>query len=268
MIFVIAAVLFAAILAVGLYNALTVTCYTLESGKLAHPLRLVLLSDLHSCWHGEGQKQLLAEIAEQNPDIILMTGDIADDEVPHDGTIALLEGLVGKYACYYVAGNHEFRTGEIETIKEMFRSYGVTVLQGDSRMVEINEQRINICGVDDPVIGKTDFQAQLSSAFQLLDTTVFTILLSHRPELFEQYAKYPCDLVVSGHAHGGQWRFPLISQGLYAPNQGLFPKYTAGVHELSEVRMIVSRGLSRESTRIPRIFNRPELVVIDLIPQK
>lgn len=94
--------------------------------------------------------------------------------------------------------------------------------------------------------------------------TEYTILLSHRPEYFETYAKYPFDLVLCGHAHSGQWRIPFLLNGLYAPHQEIFPKYAGGLYEAENMRMIVSRGLARKTTYIPRIFNRPELVIIDL----
>jgi len=94
----------------------------------------------------------------------------------------------------------------------------------------------------------------------------FTLLLSHRPERIEDYLGYPFDLILSGHAHGGQWRLPGIVNGLYAPNQGLFPKYAGGRYDFEDTAFLVSRGLARESTKIPRVFNRPELVVVDLIP--
>ena len=92
----------------------------------------------------------------------------------------------------------------------------------------------------------------------------YTILLSHRPELFEHYVSRGFDLVLCGHAHGGQWRIPRILNGLYAPNQGLFPQYAGGQYDSDATTMIVSRGLARESTRLPRIFNRPELVLVEI----
>jgi len=102
----------------------------------------------------------------------------------------------------------------------------------------------------------------------LINAEQYSILLSHRPELFDCYTGYDFDLVLSGHAHGGQWRIPLIlPDGVFAPNQGWFPKYTSGVYEKNNTTMIVSRGLSQESTRTPRIFNPPELVVINLLPK-
>ena len=105
---------------------------------------------------------------------------------------------------------------------------------------------------------------QLSKVNELSQNDNYTILLSHRPELFELYTTYNFDLVLSGHAHGGQWRIPGILNGVYAPNQGLFPEYAGGEYQDNGTTMVVSRGLARETTLAPRIFNRPELVIIDL----
>ena len=109
-------------------------------------------------------------------------------------------------------------------------------------------------------------EGQLSQAGSQVEPETFSVLLAHRPERIEAYLESPFDLVVSGHAHGGQWRIPGILNGFIAPNQGLFPQYAGGQYDFEDAALIVSRGLARESTRIPRIFNRPEVVVIDLTP--
>ena len=274
-------------------TGLVVTQYTIETDKLTRPIRAVLITDLHSSFYGDEQEELIAAIDAESPDIILMAGDIADDQRPHDGTIKLLDGIASRYDCYYVTGNHEFWSRQAEAIKELFRSYGVNVLEGERMVVEVKGQLINICGVDDPERAKgmhTEaeldgqivtfwgdehpefkdyfFKQAMANAFDGADMSLYTILLSHRPERIGFVAGYSCDLVVSGHAHGGQWRIPFMLDGLYAPNQGLFPKYTSGVHTVNDSKMVISRGLARGSTRVPRIFNPPELVVIDIVPQE
>jgi len=197
-----------------------------------------------------------------------MSGDIADDVLPDEKAKELLSGIAYKYPCYYVTGNHEFWSGRVNEQKEMFRSYGINVLEGTCDTVSLNGQDILVCGIDDPDGGRKNFDAQLNNVAQFIEKDKYTILLSHRPELIELYATHPFDMVLSGHAHGGQWRIPLIlPNGLLAPNQGLFPKYTRGIHELNNTKMLVSRGLARESTPIiPRFFNPPELVVIHFVP--
>ena len=251
---------------VGLNNGLTETWYTIETSKVNKPIRIALLTDLHSCRHGEGQIDLVSKINQAEPDLVLMSGDIADDWMPHEGTTQLLEKIGEVYDCYYVTGNHEAWTGDLDFIKNMFRDYGVTVLEGDCAILEVNDVKINLCGVDDPDAEEIIFEEQLDAAFSSVEPGLFTILLSHRPERFAQYLEYDCDLILSGHAHGGQWRIPYLLHGLYAPNQGLFPKYTSDFYQSGETQMLVSRGLSRESTRIPRFFNPPEIVFIDILP--
>lgn len=254
------------LLVVGFDNNLKVTHYHIESPKLNKAIRAVVLTDLHSQLHGENQEALLATIDAQNPDLILMAGDIADDRRSHEGTLLLLEGIARKYPCFYVSGNHEFWSGEVDEIKAFFRQSGVQVLEGDKVTVEVSDQTVTICGVDDPEIGEAVFEEQLEAALAEVDTSKFTILLSHRPERLEQISAYASDLVISGHAHGGQVRIPFLDIGLYSPNQGVFPRYTNGMYALGDSKMLVSRGLSREIYVLPRLFNPPELVVLDVSP--
>ena len=263
-------VLFAALVVLLLSafnNNLTVTEYSIKSGKITGAVKIVLLADLHSCVYGESQQELIEKINEQNPDLIMMSGDIADDILPDSRVVELLDGIAGKYPCYYVTGNHEFWSGRASEQKEIFRSFGVSVLEGDCEEVLVNGQRISVLGVDDPDAGWAVFGEQMENISGLISAERYSILLSHRPELIELYAGYGFDLVLSGHAHGGQWRIPLIlPNGILAPDQGLFPRYTNGIYEKNDTKMLVSRGLARESTGVPRIFNPPELIVIHLLP--
>lgn len=228
-----------------------------------------MITDLHSCWYGKEQKTLISAVNEQNPDVVLLGGDIFDDNENYANAEKVLRQLVERYPCYYVTGNHEYWSKDIDNILKIVEDCGVKILSGDCDKMEINGQHINICGVDDPhVVDYTDdgipIEEQLDELNQSVDTEYYTILLSHRPELAETYQKYDFDLVLSGHAHGGQWRIPGILNGLYAPGQGLFPKYAGGRYDFENTTMIVSRGLARESTPLPRIFNRPELVIVDI----
>ena len=259
-------VVFIIILGTAFYEGLTVTHYSIETNKVDEPVRIVLLTDLHSCFYGKNQEKLISKIDEQNPDIILMVGDIADDVTPIDGTVAMLKGITDRYTCFYVTGNHEFWSGEVESIKNVFREYGVRVLEGESEIVTINGQSINICGVDDPDIGEYVFRRQLKSAFESIDEDLYTILMLHRPERFEAVSVNDCDLILSGHAHGGQWRIPHILEGVYAPDQGFFPIYTNGIYSMNGTEMLVSRGL-HDAQLVPRIYNPPEVVVIDITAQ-
>lgn len=243
--------------------------YTVDAPELDGSVRIALVTDLHSCRYGKNQQKLIDAIDRQQPDIILLGGDIIDDHMAFDNSEIFLAAIAKKYPCYYVTGNHEYWSRRIGDIFDIMHSNGITVLSGDCRTLEVNGQRFNLCGVDDPDAavyspGSRSITEQLSSAGEGCEEGLYTLLLSHRPELFDLYCEYDFDLVLSGHAHGGQWKIPFILNGLYAPNQGLFPKLAGGRYEQDGCTMIVSRGLARESTRVPRIFNRPELVIVDI----
>ena len=262
----------------GFYNGLAIRRYSVEAPGIARPVRIALVTDLHSCAYGPDERELLDAIDAQAPDLILLGGDIFDDDLPDDNAEIFLRGIDGRYPVYYVTGNHEYWSGEGGFARKMafLESCGVVRLSGDTAAVEINGARLRLCGVDDPYAWadsygfaertEGSFREQVSQAAGQAEGGEYTILLTHRPELLDVYSQYDFDLVVAGHAHGGQWRIPGILNGLYAPNQGLFPAYAGGRYEQNGTVMIVSRGLARESTRVPRWYNRPELVIVDLNP--
>lgn len=248
--------------AVGLYNPLSVSEISLDSDKINKPIRIALVSDLHSCKYGEAQTELLDAITKHSPDIICLTGDIFDDKLPSDNAELLISGISSKYPCYYVTGNHEFWADETEFTEMMaiLERYGVCRLESESEEIRINGQTVNIMGVDDPASGSFDLSFAKDA-----NAENYSILLSHRPEYLEAYSLTGVDLVLCGHAHGGQWRIPgILENGIIAPNQGLFPKYTSGVFAKRNTTMVVSRGLAKESTIIPRFYNKPEVVIIDV----
>ena len=233
--------------------------YQIDSGKIHKTIQIALITDLHSCEYGKKQEELLKEINQNKPDVILLGGDIFDDNIGHQNAIELLDGIAHKYPCYYVTGNHEYWSGKMEQIIKILKSYSVSVLQGATDVLEINGQKISISGIDDP---ESEQYEQLEQVGLTRDSQNFTILLTHRPSYIQSYREEGFDLVLAGHAHGGQWRLPFCQNGLYAPDEGWFPSYSGGEFDFPDCKMIVSRGLARESTRIPRIFNRPELVFI------
>ncbi len=242
--------------------------YNITTNKIAKPVRIALLTDLHAQDFGENQAKLFALLEPEKPDVVLLAGDIFDDRISYDKTILTLELLAARYPCYYVSGNHDNWTNQIDELKQIVRDNQITVLEGDTAQFKINDEIIEISGIDDPEVdkystGKRSFAEQLAGVSNY-KTDNYHILLTHRPELIDQYLKGHFDLMVAGHAHGGQWRIPYLLNGLLAPNQGLFPKYAGGRFDFGEKVLIVSRGLTHTSTRIPRIFNRPELVIIDL----
>lgn len=260
-----------ALLALSLLALLLLTAFdirlrvvtdTVTSAKVNAPIRLAVLTDLHSCAYGEDQKTLLDLVAAQAPDIVLLGGDIVDDVLPEENAWSTVRTLAERYPCAYVTGNHEWWSGEAERICQQMADLGVTVLRGDGVTWELNGQTVAVCGIDDPDSGED----QLETVGNTVNENTFTVLLAHRPENIERYLEYSFDLIVSGHAHGGQWRIPGLLNGLYAPNQGMFPRYAGGRDDFDGTTFLVSRGLARESTKIPRVFNCPELVIVDILP--
>ena len=269
---VVAGILFLLFLLISCDARLKTVFYTIATDKVEQPVRIALITDLHSCSYGKNQSTLIKTVAKQKPDVVFLVGDIFDDKADYDNAEITIRQLAEKYPCYYVTGNHEYWGYDVENILEIVDSCGITCLSGECDTIAVNGATLNICGVDDPDAVKyltkgvpVEEQLQKAEEAALAEGAEnFTILLSHRPELYETYQNYVFDLVLCGHAHGGQWRIPFLLNGLYAPHQGLFPKYAGGRYDYESGTMIVSRGLARESTLVPRIFNRPELVIIDI----
>lgn len=223
--------------------------------------RICVISDLHSSTFGKHQEKLIKAVKTGNPDLILMPGDIVDDLKKPDPAYELAE-LLRDYPCYYVEGNHEMRLSrkEREKRKQALRDRGVIVLEDEE--VILNERGIDLVGMHCMPHHPDCRPEEISSLFH---GDGFRILISHRPCFPEFYEQVDCDLVVCGHAHGGQWRIPFTKQGLYAPQEGIFPKYTEGLIRLGRNRMFVSRGLNRDAYYIPRLYNNPELCFLDLV---
>lgn len=229
-------------------------------------IRIVLITDLHSCWYGSGQKDLLQRIDREQPDLVMLGGDFFDDVLKEENAKITAEYLAGKYPCYYVTGNHEYWSGRAEEMKTYMENLGICVLAGECETVTIHGCDIDVCGVDDPTdIGISSWREQLEYAYVQSDPTHLRLLLTHRPELVKEYARYDFDLIMAGHAHGGQFLIPFLNKGAYAPDQGLLAEYVNGIYELPNGSIMeVSRGLARESTPAPRFFDHPEVVVIDI----
>lgn len=242
-------------------NWITVSYHTINTGKvLDKKIRLVQISDLHNKTFPFDQSSLIRQIENQEPDIIVMTGDILDSRNTKPSAVyQFLKNLNSQVPIYYVTGNHEKRIIDYDSFERTIKDLGVTVINNTS--LSISED-IQLIGIHDLAFFSS--MSQYSDTLSQLNPQdgQFSVLLSHRPELFELYEDHGYDLILSGHAHGGQFRLPSIG-GLFAPNQGLFPKYTAGLHTINTSHLIISRGLGNSVIPI-RIFNQPELVVIDL----
>lgn len=267
-------ILFIAFFVTALWHGIVVRPYHITSEKMESEVKLVVITDLHDCMYGKSQKKLIKAIRRQEPDLILLAGDIADDRKSHDATKQLLSVIGSEYLCFYVSGNHEIWSGQAHDIKELIRSYGVTVLEGETVTLRVGNQEIQIAGVDDPEeftpsyrterTKGDSFYNQLNTCINQRDDSLFSILLSHRPEYSYEYKSSGFDLTVSGHAHGGQFRIPFLLNGFYAPHQGFFPKYAGGIYSFGDKSLVVSRGLCKSI--IPRVFNPPEVVVITISP--
>lgn len=254
---------------IALDERLILRTYTVVSPKLTAEVRLAVVTDFHS---SDNADDVVAMVASCAPDAVLMVGDMFDDDTanrPTERTLSLMRQLSALYPCYYVSGNHEAWTGEMDALYQQTEEAGVTVLRMSSGVLTVRGQRIALCGVPDPYemvfSGAPDTEEQLRQALEDVDSADFTVLLAHRPEMLAKYAQFPLDLVVSGHAHGGQVRIPGVLNGLYAPNQGWFPKLAGGAYTQDGTTLIVSRGLAVR-TRLPRIFNRPEVVLVRCVP--
>ncbi len=251
---------------IGLDQRMIVRNYTVKTDKVDAPVRLAVVTDFHGCDYGENAADLVQAVMELQPDAVLLVGDMFSADGDAEEELRMFRQLDSIAFTYYVTGNHEYWEYSVPQLLARIADTGVTVLDQNCAELAANGQTLNICGIPDPYANVNTWDA-LTSATGDMHQKAFTVLLAHRPELIEQYAAKGCfDLVVSGHAHGGQIRIPLLINGLFAPNQGWFPKYAGGMYEVEDTTLIVSRGLARESTFIPRIFNRPELVMIELSP--
>ena len=255
-------------------TALERNTYTISSRELPDAFdsyRIAQVSDLHNAEFGDGNQRLLDMLREAEPDMIAITGDLIDSRRTDLAVaLAFAKEAVQIAPCYYVSGNHEARVSEYPELKTGLEAAGVTVLDDAQVEIEVSGESITVIGVNDPSFSADYLSGDAAVIDQKLSELAaedpgFTILLSHRPELFDTYVAHDMDLVLTGHAHGGQFRLPLIG-GLVAPNQGLFPKYDAGLYSEGNTNMIVSRGIG--NSIIPfRFNNRPEVVLIELKSQ-
>lgn len=244
------------------WQGLSIVRYGLSSDKIASDMTAVVVSDLHSTKYGRGQNELVDAILEHEPDIILVPGDMVDEERDPAPAFTLLKQLVRIAPTFMVTGNHEYYGGRACDIIREVRSFGIRLLFGDGVSFTKNGERIVIYGLEDKYGAREDYDAQKASVTDSIDRECFNVLLSHRPDLVDDYNEIGADVTVCGHAHGGQVVIPGIMNGLFAPHQGFFPKYAGGRYSLENTEMIVCRGLMK--SMLPRVFNPPELCVIEI----
>ena len=270
---VVATILIALVIWIAWGNtALELNAYTISSSKLPQSFagyRIAHVSDLHNAEMGKDNEKLLTMLRDTDPDMIAITGDLIDSRnTDIEVALQFIREAVKIAPCYYVTGNHEARVNEYGELKAGMEAAGVTVLEDAKTEISMEGETITLIGVNDPSY-QTDYlfgdsKTVMNTKLEELHTenVGFTILLSHRPELFGTYVDQDIDLVLSGHAHGGQFRLPFIG-GLVAPNQGLFPEYDAGIYTEDNTNMLVSRGIGNSILPF-RINNRPEVILIEL----
>ena len=246
---------------------LTASHYVFRSPKIGGALegfRITQVSDLHNKEFGKGNCQLLALVEAQLPDLLVITGDLTDSYHPNlDKALAAADRLARIAPCYYVTGNHEHRMTKerLEAFLRGLEERGVILLRNEAVTLGLGSG-FRLLGVDCNQ-GRTEtLQALMADR----PREELNILLAHKPHYAKSYAQAGVDLVLTGHAHGGQWRLPGVG-GLYAPGQGLLPRYTAGMYRLGDTVMCVSRGLGNSSFPL-RIENKPEIVTVILRSQK
>ena len=220
----------------------------------APKLRIVHLSDLHGKRFGKNNIKLIERVASEKPDFIAITGDIIHLYTPKNIAVAseAVCALKEIAPVLYIAGNHEMRNKGYRNLRKILIEAGAQVL--DDRAVEV-------CGI--MAVGLNCASLRNDKINKITPDVSPRILLAHEPQYFEKYCSAGYDLVLCGHAHGGQWRIPFTKIGLYAPGQGAFPEFTSGVHEKGKTAMVISRGLGNSEFPL-RLFNRPEIITIQI----
>lgn len=248
-------------------STLEKTTYEISNDKVNSELKIAQISDFHNTKLNRLKEKIINELKSENPDVIMITGDIIDSRREDiDVSLNFIKKIKDIAPIYYVNGNHEIRINNYDELKEGLISNEVNVLENKASIFNKDDTTINIIGINDPSYVHDDYIDDKDIVNKVLDditydSNLYTILLSHRPELFDTYKEKNIDLVLTGHAHGGQIR--LFNKGLVAPNQGLFPKYTSGIFLCNNTSMITSRGIGNSVLPF-RINNNPELVIIKI----
>lgn len=245
-------------------NHIVTDVFDYKSSKMsgdADKFSIVQISDLHNACFGKNNKKLINDIECLEPDIIVITGDIIDSNHT-DISIAIdfVSEMARKYPVYYVTGNHEYWLDEVQR-KKLFagiRDAGAVILNNEKISIDTDNDSITLIGLDDNSLN----DATLSSIIEKCDKNKLTVVLAHEPQYIDKYCDAGADLVLTGHAHGGQVILPFIGP-LIAPDQGFFPEYTAGQFKRKSTTMYVSRGLGNSVIPV-RLFNYPEIVCIKI----
>lgn len=255
--------------------ALSVETFNFETDKLTleSDFKIAHLSDYHNSQSDKLTNDVIESLKENEPDIIVLTGDLADSrKTDIERAVGFVSKIVKIAPVYYVTGNHECNISiknqsAFDNMIDGLESLGVIVLQNMSSAITLpNGEKIEIAGINDPYFhceNENEVKSateKLCSSFDI-DEDEFNILLAHHPEQLEIYSNCKFDLVFSGHAHGGQVRF--FNKSIIAPDQGLFPEYTDGLYETEETTLVVSRGIGNSIIPL-RVFCRPHLIYVNI----
>ena len=270
-------VLTAALILLTVWTAWSNTALTVHTVRVSgeripagfHGFRIAQISDLHNAEFGANNGKLIQKLSECAPDIIAITGDLVDlSRTDMNVALNFAKEAVRIADTYYVTGNHEAGLPQYDELKKGLENAGVTVLEDAVVPFEYHGEKVTLIGLSDPdftlkgdLFGEVSAMTEKKIQELTKEGSGYTVLFSHRPELFQTYVNCGIDLVLSGHAHGGQFRLPLFG-GLIAPNQGLFPKYDAGLYTEGNTDMVVSRGLGNSIIPV-RFNNRPEIVLVE-----
>lgn len=230
--------------------------------------RIVQIADLHSAKLDQELEQALEQL---QPHLIVMTGDLVNREDRDFSQALATAALAVRFApTYFVRGNHEVDNSDYAILRRGLEEAGVTILEDEGVVLEHHGASLNLVGVKDVAAysgSRTEaIRAMGQTASEQFVDGAYHVLLSHRPSLLETYGACGADLVFSGHAHGGQVRLPVLG-AVFAPDQGLWPQVTAGVHTAGQTQVVISRGLGN-GTPFPRLWNGPELVAVTLRAQE
>lgn len=245
-------------------NHIVIDVYDYKSSKISdntEKFSIVQISDLHNACFGKNNKNLVDDIESLEPDIIVITGDIVDSNHTDIGVaIDFVRQMTERYPVYYVTGNHEYWLDEGQR-RELFtgiKDAGAVILNNEKITIDVGTDSITLIGLDDNSLR----DATLNSIMETCDKNELTVVLAHEPQYLDKYCDAGADLVLTGHAHGGQMILPFIGP-LIAPDQGFFPTYTAGQFQKESTTMYISRGLGNSVIPV-RLFNYPEIVCVEI----
>ena len=240
--------------------------YEITDARIHDEVRIAIVCDLHGAQYGKKQSDLIAALEHASPTVVLLLGDIYDQDGIDPHAVELVDAVSRRFTCYFVPGNHEYKSGELNMIRNLLRESSIPNIAGETVTVQVKDTQVQIFGIDDGQGGKAKQLWQIANAAKQRSDDIYSILAIHVPNGVESYLHYGFDLMLSGHTHGGQIILPHVLNGLYAPGQGFFPKYGGGRYDFGKQALVISRGLSQKPLWLPRFGNPPELAIVTLKP--